>query len=95
MIANYGYRDGLGDFFISVDAARCDGCAACARACPRGVMVVGEDPNDPFREAPVAMVSERHRNKLAESCAKCKAVTDVSRLACVAACRGGALEHSW
>jgi hypothetical protein len=26
MIANYGYKDGSGEFFISIDTDCCDGC---------------------------------------------------------------------
>ena len=31
MIANYGYKDGSGDWFISIDTDRCNGCGKC---CP-------------------------------------------------------------
>ena len=45
MIANYGYKDGSGDFFIAIDTDKCNGCGDCVSACPYGVYVVGEDPN--------------------------------------------------
>ncbi|MBW1829530.1 MAG: 4Fe-4S binding protein [Deltaproteobacteria bacterium] len=54
MLANYGYKDGSGDFFITLDTDKCDGCGDCVTACPNGVFeVVDEDPNDPMREEPV------------------------------------------
>lgn len=95
MIANYGYRDGSGDFFISIDTGRCNGCGDCATACPYGVLFTGEDPNDPFREEPVAMVSDEQRKKLHYSCASCKPVTSRPPLPCVTACKPGAISHSW
>ena len=49
MIANYGYMDGSGQYFIKIDSDKCDGCGDCVTACPAGVLEVGEDENDPFR----------------------------------------------
>ena len=28
MLANYGYKDASGDFFITIDTDKCDGCGA-------------------------------------------------------------------
>lgn len=95
MIANYGYKDGSGEYFISIDTDKCDGCGDCVEACSYGVLITGEDLNDPFREEHVAMVSEDHRKKIKYSCAPCKPVSDRSSLPCVAACGAGAIEHSW
>ena len=96
MLASYGYKDGSGDFFITVDTDKCDGCGDCAEACPAGVMeVVDEDPNDPFREEPVAIISEAHRKKIKYDCGPCKPVGEHPDLPCVSACRPGAISHSW
>lgn len=95
MLANYGYQDGSGKFFITIDTDKCDGCGKCVDACPYGVLQVGEDLNDPFRETPVAMVAEEHRRKLKYSCAPCKPVGGRSSLPCVVACEKGAISHSW
>jgi ferredoxin len=102
MIANYGYKDGSGDFFIAIDTDKCDGCGACIPACPNGVFIVGEDPNDPLRDEPVAVVGELHRKKLKYTCAQCKpqgSVKSVSyrspELPCVQACKPLAISHSW
>ena len=40
MIANYGYKDGSGEYFIAIDTDRCDGCGECAPACPAGVLEI-------------------------------------------------------
>jgi ferredoxin len=95
MIANYGYKDGAGDFFIAIDTAKCDGCGACVPACPASVLEVGPDPNDPLNDAEVALVAEAHRRKLRYSCAGCKPDHDRPPLPCVAACKPVAITHSW
>jgi Fe-S-cluster-containing dehydrogenase component len=95
MIANYGYKDGSGDFFISIETEKCDGCGACVTACPCHVFETGQDPVDPFREGPVASVREDLRNRLKYLCAPCKPLRDRPPLPCVEACRTGAIGHSW
>ena len=95
MIANYGYKDGSGDFFIAIDTDKCDGCGDCVPACPYDVFAVGEDPNDPLRDDPVAMVGEEHRRKLKYTCNPCKPDHDRPPLPCVQACKPGAISHSW
>ncbi len=95
MIANYGYKDGSGDFFIAIDTDKCDGCGDCRPACPYGVFVVGEDQNDPLRDEPVAMVSDEQRKKLKYTCNPCKPDRDRPSLPCVQACQPGAISHSW
>jgi len=95
MLANYGYKDGSGEYFITIDTDKCDGCNKCVEACPAGVLVTGEDPNDPFREEPVAMVTEEHRKKIKYSCAPCKPVGKEVTPPCIQACDRGAITHSW
>ena len=95
MIANYGYKDGSGEYFISIDTEKCDGCGECVKACPYGVLETKEDPNDPLWEEPVAVVTEGERKKLKYTCGPCKPVTNRPPLPCAAACKAGALTHSW
>ena len=82
MIANYGFKDGTGDFFITIDTDKCDGCEACVQACPAGCFEVTEDPNDPLRDELVAIVSEAQRKKIKFACAQCKPVTGRPPLPC-------------
>lgn len=93
MKANYGYKDGSGDFFISVDTDLCTGCGLCVEACPCGVMVVGEDENDPFSDDEVASVCDGERKKIKYTCAPCKGEGKIEP--CVGACGPGAIKHSW
>ena len=96
MIANYGYKDGSGEFFISLDSDRCDGCGVCVSSCPAGVFEVrDQDPSDPFREIPVGAIKDSQRNKIKDACAPCKPVFDRPPLPCLTACKPGAIAHSW
>jgi len=96
MLANYGYKDASGDFFITIDTDKCDGCGDCVTACPVDVFTVkDEDPNDPMREEPVAMVVADRKNKLKYECGPCKLPSDKPTLPCVDACKAGAISHSW
>jgi ferredoxin len=95
MIANYGYTNGSGKYFISIDTDKCNGCGSCVEACPRMVLEIGEDPNDPLRETPVVYVREEERKKLKYTCAPCKPVGRSQLPPCVIACKEGAIRHSW
>jgi NAD-dependent dihydropyrimidine dehydrogenase PreA subunit len=95
MLANYGYQDGSGAFFVTIDTDRCDGCGDCVTACPARVFETGDDPGDPFREEPVARVCDAHRNRLKVACGPCKPASSRPGLPCVVACAPGAITHSW
>ncbi len=93
MIAHYGYRDAEGEFYVTLDTARCAACAAkpCLSACPQGLFVAEEDP---YGE-PVVAVAEGKRRALKYACGACKPTRDRPPLPCVAACPVGAVRHSW
>ena len=96
MIANFGYKDGSGEYFISIDTDKCDGCGDCVPVCPARIFEIREeDPNDPFREIPVAVVKESERKKIKYACGSCKPVSDLPPLSCVVACKKRAIGHSW
>ncbi|MBW2262684.1 MAG: 4Fe-4S dicluster domain-containing protein [Deltaproteobacteria bacterium] len=95
MKANYGYRDGSGDYFIEIDTDLCDGCADCVAACPASIFEVGEDENDPLSDDEVASVKADGRKSLEYDCGPCKPVRDRPELPCVASCKPGAISHSW
>lgn len=93
MIANYGYSDAEGEFYLTIDTGKCEGCAnkPCIPACPRALFVAEEDP---YGEAVVA-IAEGKRKKLKYECGECKPTGAHPPLPCVAACPLGAVTHSW
>ena len=54
MIANYGYKDGSGEFYISIDTDKCLVCTAqraCLTACPKGMFeIMTDDYDDEYAE---------------------------------------------
>lgn len=93
MKANYGYLDGSGEYFITIDTALCVDCThrACVDACPKGMFEIIVDDYDDE----VAQIKADFRKKLKYECAQCKPVGGRPPLPCVEACTPGALEHSW
>lgn len=94
MIANYGYKDGSGEYFITIDTDKCNGCGKCVGACPYNVMAVGEDQNDPLSDQEVAFVNENERKKIKYTCAPCKPSKELAP-PCISACDMDAITHSW
>ena len=41
MIANYGFRDGSGDWYVTIDTDKCNGCSKCPEVCPAKILEVG------------------------------------------------------
>ena len=96
MLANYGYKDASGDFFITINTDQCNGCGCCVGVCPAAVFVmVDEDPNDPMREDPVVVVAAEKRKRLKYECNSCKPTREPPLLLCVEACKAQAISHSW
>jgi Fe-S-cluster-containing hydrogenase component 2 len=93
MKANYGYLDGSGEFFITIDTDLCIECAdrGCVGACPAGLFEIIVDDYDDE----VAAIKEEHRKKIKYDCAPCKPTADRPELPCVAGCTPGAVTHSW
>jgi Fe-S-cluster-containing hydrogenase component 2 len=90
-IANYGYANGSGEYYIVVDTGKCDGCGDCVEACPAGVLEVIEDDYGDM----VVSVTEEHRRKIKYSCAPCKPTKGAVTPPCLASCTAEAMSHSW
>lgn len=93
MKANYGYMDGSGEFYITIDTDLCIECRdrPCVNACPADLFEIITDDYDDE----VAAIKEEHRKKIKYDCGQCKPVSDRPPLPCVAACTPGAVTHSW
>jgi ferredoxin len=94
MQAHYGYKDGSGDYFITIDTDKCNGCGKCVEACPHGVLELTLDEFD-IEGGELVAVTEEHRKKIKYSCAPCKPVGSERKLPCVLACETDAITHSW
>lgn len=94
MIANYGYADGSGSYYIRIDTNKCGICQekGCIKVCPAGLFQIEVDDWDDE----VVTINKAKRNMLRISCAACKAIDNYSELLpCKKSCRLQAIEHSW
>ena len=93
MIANYGYTDGSGSYYITIHTDSCAACAGhpCVQACPEAMFTVELDDYDD----PAAMIKREFLKQLKYKCAPCKPVNDPPTPSCVSACPAGAISHSW
>ena len=93
MLANYGYKDGSGDYYITIDTDKCVTCSdrKCIQACPQKVFEIITDDYD---QEVAAVVTEQSK-KLKYSCAPCKPNVGRKELPCVLACEPKAINHSW
>jgi len=91
LLANYGYRDGSGNYYITIDTDLCNGCGDCTDACPKKILEVMPDDYDETN----AQVRDSSRKLIKDLCAGCKPVTNRPELPCTKACAPGAIIHSW
>jgi predicted CoA-substrate-specific enzyme activase len=87
----YGYSDGTGEYYLTVDTGKCDGCGKCVPACPTAVLEVGT--ND--QGQPKARVKETVRKKLHLTCPGYKTCSAANQVNCHSACPNDALSHTW
>ncbi len=90
MKVQYGYSDGTGEYFISIDNKLCDGCGECAAKCPAGIFKMEKSGTSQF-----AAVKDECRKKLASLCpgtANCPLGAGKN---CNSICRVKAITHSW
>ena len=94
MIANYGFKDASGDWYVTIDTDRCNGCGKCLEVCPAKILAVGPDQIDPFRQEPVAFVKPEEYNKIKYSCAPCRPSYGKEPTPCRGICEPKAISHS-
>jgi ferredoxin len=91
MIIHYGYADGSGKYYVSIDAEKCDACNACIQQCPQKVLKIDTVMID-IEDKQVAVVDEAQRKKIRYVCAACH---EGNSIPCVQACEKGAIVATW
>lgn len=94
MLANYGFEDASGAYYIQIDTEKCAQCIGrgCTRGCPMHVFELCEDDYDDV----VAAVRDFLRDRINSICAACKQLDARSEmLPCQLACGRQAITHSW
>jgi Fe-S-cluster-containing hydrogenase component 2 len=87
----YGYSDGTGDYFITIDTELCDGCGKCAEACPAGILVAQLGEQGLIK----VKVKDEARKKLGFLCPGFEACRKANKMNCHSACLDNAISHSW
>ena len=87
----YGYSDGTGDYFITIDTALCDGCGKCVEACPPRILAL--DNNE--QGSPKIKVKEEVRKKLGFLCPGFQDCRQANEMNCHSVCPKNAISHSW
>jgi len=89
MKVNYGYSDGSGEYFITIDTTKCDGCGECVKVCPEGLFVLANDEEGNSK----AVVKDELRKKVAIACPGfCSCGHQVN---CHSVCSKDAISHTW
>ncbi len=87
--AQYGYSDGTGEYYITIDMRLCDGCGKCAEVCPAQVLVADSGRGGK------AVVKEDARKRLALLCPGFALCSRQHVVNCHSVCPTDAIEHSW
>jgi ferredoxin len=93
MKISYGYTDATGDYYITVDTDKCNGCGDCVPVCPKDLL---ETHIDDYDET-VIQVRPAVVKKLGFLCpGKESGQREGScGIACQAVCPFDVFEHSW
>lgn len=90
MKANYGYSDGTGEYFITIDTEKCDGCGECAKVCPAEIFVIAKDDFGNLN----AQIKDEARKKIALLCPGYQTCSSNEKN-CHSVCPNDAISHSW
>ena len=91
MIAQYGYADGSGEYYIIIDTDKCDGCGECVRVCPKGIFDIAVDDYGKS----VAHVMEDVLKSLHYVCPGYHQKCANEENNCHEACAQDAISHTW
>jgi Fe-S-cluster-containing hydrogenase component 2 len=92
IITYYGYTDGSGEYYIVIDAEKCNSCGDCIPACPQSALKLEAMFID-LEDKMVAAVTEEHRKKIRYICSPCKPET--GSIPCMEACSQKAITCIW
>ena len=92
MIIHYGYSDGSGEYYVSIDSEKCNGCGKCIEECPQRALELGSVMVD-LEEKLVATVAEKHRRQIKYTCSPCK--PESKKAPCVFVCDKEAISCTW
>jgi NAD-dependent dihydropyrimidine dehydrogenase PreA subunit len=87
----YGYNDATGDYYITIDSGKCDGCGECVSACPSSIYEINTDDAGKA----LAVVKESTRKKLSILCSGAGNCNGKEKGNCQAVCPGQAITLSW
>ncbi len=87
----YGYNDATGDYYITIDQSKCDGCGDCVNICPANIFEIYVKNGN----QPKACISEAARNKLSQLCPGSQQCNQVQGNNCSVACKKEAIRLSW
>jgi len=92
MITHFGYIDGSGEYYISIDSDKCTGCGKCIQVCPVKALML-DTVFVELEDKTVASVKEEHRKKIKYTCEPCKPETNCAP--CVLSCEKKAISCTW
>jgi Fe-S-cluster-containing hydrogenase component 2 len=92
MIMHYGYSDGSGEYFITIDSDKCSGCGKCVQKCPESALQLEKTFID-LEDKTVVSVKEKHRKKIKHTCDPCK--PESNSAPCVLSCDAKTIKCTW
>ncbi len=91
MRIQYGYNDATGDYFITIDTGKCNGCGECVCVCPSDIYEINPDENGKN----VSLVKGSARKKLSILCPGAGNCNGKGKGNCQTICPENAISLSW
>jgi predicted CoA-substrate-specific enzyme activase len=91
MKVHYGYSDGTGNYYITIDSGKCNSCGKCVSACPATVFEMMHSNGS----QPKAAVKEMMRKKLAIVCPGHLVCSQEHKDNCHSICEKNIISHTW
>jgi NAD-dependent dihydropyrimidine dehydrogenase PreA subunit len=92
IITHYGYSDGSGEYYVTIDTDKCNGCGKCVRQCPQSALQL-ETMFIDLEDRTVVSVTEEHRKKIKYTCSSCKPESFTPP--CKITCEAEAITLTW